>query len=193
MVYYFVFSCILYLQSYLTLIVHQCLSYKLQICMIFQGENISLWNICVTNYYGYVPLVVSTSQFFPHSWLITDFVTRLIRRVPLVEQKLLILREHLCSFSVFSWVRVTRSLVLFLCFIDRCLSFCTFSFGDCVVCSSSDYDYPFGEFSEFSRLKKAIPKEWCVLLSEEKSVKTTINIKKKKILFLLAGGLSLIN
>jgi hypothetical protein len=33
-------------------------------------------------------------------------------------------------------------------------------------------------FSEFSRLKKAIPKEWHVQLSEEKSVKTTINIKK---------------
>jgi len=39
------------------------------------------------------------------------------------------------SFAVFSGVRVTRSLVL--CFVDRCLSFCTFSFGHCVVCSSS--------------------------------------------------------
>ena len=37
-------------------------------------------------------------------------------------------------------------------------------------------------FSEFSRLKKAIPKEWYVLLSEEKSVKTTINIKKENII-----------
>jgi hypothetical protein len=33
-------------------------------------------------------------------------------------------------------VRVTRSLVLGVCFVDRCLSFCTFSFGHCVVCSS---------------------------------------------------------
>jgi hypothetical protein len=41
-------------------------------------------------------------------------------------------------------------------------------------------------FSEFSRLKKAIPKGWYVQLSEQKSVKTTINIKKK-ILFLLVG------
>ena len=32
-------------------------------------------------------------------------------------------------------------------------------------------------FSEFSRLKKAIPKEWYVQLSEEKSVKTTIKLK----------------
>ena len=38
--------------------------------------------------------------------------------------------------SVFSGVRVTRSLVLYVCFVDRCLSFCLFSFGHCVVCSS---------------------------------------------------------
>jgi hypothetical protein len=36
-------------------------------------------------------------------------------------------------------VSVTRSLVLCVCFVDRCLSFCTFSFGYCVVCSSSIY------------------------------------------------------
>ena len=34
-------------------------------------------------------------------------------------------------------VRVIRSLVLYACHVvDRCLSFCTFSFGHCVVCSS---------------------------------------------------------
>jgi hypothetical protein len=41
------------------------------------------------------------------------------------------------SPPAFSVVRVTRSLVLFVCFVDRCLSFCPFSFGHCVVCSSS--------------------------------------------------------
>jgi hypothetical protein len=46
----------------------------------------SLWNICVTNDHGYVLLVVSTSRSFPNSWLITGFVTRSTRRVPLVEQ-----------------------------------------------------------------------------------------------------------
>jgi hypothetical protein len=30
----------------------------------------------------------------------------------------------------------TRSLVLCVCFVDRSLSFCVFSFGHCVVCSS---------------------------------------------------------
>ena len=39
----------------------------------------------------------------------------------------------------FNGVRVTRSLVLYVCFVDRCFSFCTFSFGHCVVCSSSIY------------------------------------------------------
>ena len=57
--------------------------------------------------------------------------------VKTVEQELLILPEHLSSPSVFSGVRVTRSLVLCVCFVDRCLSFCTFSFGHYVVCSSS--------------------------------------------------------
>jgi hypothetical protein len=31
--------------------------------------------------------------------------------------------------------------VLYVCFVDRCLSFCTFSFGHCAVCSSSIYGF----------------------------------------------------
>ena len=50
-----------------------------------------LWNICVTNDRGYAPFVVNTSRSFPHSWLISGFVTKLTRRVPLVEQGLLTL------------------------------------------------------------------------------------------------------
>ena len=56
--------------------------------------------------------------------------------VPLVE---LTLPEHPSSPPVSSGVRVARSVVLYICFLDRYLSFCTFSFGDCVVCSSSIY------------------------------------------------------
>ena len=37
--------------------------------------------------------------------------------------------EHLSSSPVYSGVRVTRSLALCVCFVDRCLSFCTFSYG----------------------------------------------------------------
>ena len=63
------------------------------------------------------------------------------RRVSLVEQELLTLSEQLNSPPVFSGDRVTRSLILYVCFVDHCLSFCTFSFGYCVVCSSSIYGF----------------------------------------------------
>jgi hypothetical protein len=56
----------------------------------------------------------------------------------LVEQELLTLPEHLNSPPVLS---VTRSLVLCVCFVDGCLFFYTFSFGHCVVCSSSIYGF----------------------------------------------------
>ena len=54
-----------------------------------------------------------------------------------MEQELLTLSDHMSSPPVFSGVRVARSLVLCVCFVDRCLSFCPFSLGHCVVCSSS--------------------------------------------------------
>ena len=67
--------------------------------------------------HGYVPLVVNTSLSFPHLWLIIGFVTRLTRRrVPLMEQELPNLPEHLSSSPVLSGVRVIRSLVLCVCF-----------------------------------------------------------------------------
>jgi hypothetical protein len=93
--------------------------------------------VLVTNDHGYVPLIVNTSRSFPRSWLITGFVIRLIRRVSLVEQELPTLPEHMSSPPVFSGIRVTQSLVLYVCFFYHCLSFCTFSFSHCVVCSSS--------------------------------------------------------
>ena len=51
------------------------------------------------------------------------------------------LSDHLSSPPVFSGVRVIRSVVLCVCFIDRCLSFCPFSFGHCVVCPSVIYGF----------------------------------------------------
>ena len=44
---------------------------------------------------------------------------------------------------------------MFLCFVDRCMSFCTCSFGHFVVCSSSIYSFwlPFGIFKLFSKFK----------------------------------------
>jgi len=65
--------------------------------------------------------------------LITGFVTRLTRRVPLVEQELLTLPEHLSLPPVFSAVRVTRSLV----------------FVHSVLLQYTDSDCPFGIFKLF--------------------------------------------
>ena len=53
--------------------------------------------------------------------------------VALVDPELLTLPEHLSSPLVFSGVRATQSLVLYVCHVDRYLSFCTFSFGHCVL------------------------------------------------------------
>jgi hypothetical protein len=77
-----------------------------------------------------------------------------IQNISYKRQALLKLREHLRSRAgtvypsgaleftpVFSGVRATRSLVLCVCFVDRCLSLCPFSFGHCVVCSSSIYGF----------------------------------------------------
>ena len=90
----------------------------------------------VTNLY-LTPYFRSISHF----WLITGFVTRLTRRVPLVELELLLFPEHLSPSPVFSGVGVTPYLVICVFFVDRCLSFSTFSFGHCVVCSSSIYGF----------------------------------------------------
>jgi hypothetical protein len=54
-----------------------------------------------------------------------------------MEQELCTLPEHLSSPPVFNWVRVTRSLVLCVCFVDRCLSFYPISCVHCVVCPST--------------------------------------------------------
>ena len=61
--------------------------------------------------------------------------------MPLVEQEQLTLPEHLSLPPVFNGVRVTRSLVSCVCFVYRCLSCCSFSFGHCVVCAFSIYGF----------------------------------------------------
>ena len=83
----------------------------------------------------------NTARCFACPSLGPDIVTSYV--VSLVEQKLLTLQEHLRSSPVFSGIRVTRSLILIVCvcFVDRCLSLCTFSFGLCVVCFFSIYGF----------------------------------------------------
>jgi hypothetical protein len=76
----------------------------------------------------------STSRSFPHWWLITRFIDRLTRRIPLVEPELLTLPEHLSSPPVFNWVS-WYSIFSFLCLLCRSLFvLLSFFFGYCVVC-----------------------------------------------------------
>jgi hypothetical protein len=69
------------------------------------------------------------------------FVTRIKRRVPLVEQELLTLSDHTNSPRFLVGFVILVLLVLCVCFVDRCLYFCAFSFVHCVVCSSSIYRF----------------------------------------------------
>ena len=88
---------------------------------------------------------------------------RVTRWVPLVEQELLTLPEHLSSPPVFSGVCITRSLGLYVCFVNRCLSICSFSFGHCVVRPSLIYGFwlpPFGIFKLFLI-------RWCLFLLDQ--------------------------
>ena len=67
-----------------------------------------------------------------------DTASNLYVNGTLVEQELLTLPDHMSSPPVLSGVRVTPSLVLYVCFVDRWMSF---SFGHYVVCSSSIYGF----------------------------------------------------
>jgi hypothetical protein len=63
------------------------------------------------------------------------------QRVSLMEQELCTLPKHLSSPPVFSGVRVTPSLVLYVCSVDCYLYFWTFPLGHCGVCCSSIYGF----------------------------------------------------
>ena len=111
--------------------------------------------MCSLRWMRNVPLACSWPVLFSSAdkryifVVLVSFVTRLTRWVPLEEQELPTLSEHMSTPPDCSGVRITRSLVLYVCFVDRCLSLCTFSFGHCVVCSSSIYGFwlpPFGIF-----------------------------------------------
>ena len=74
----------------------------------------------------------------PRSWLITWCVTKLTHRVSLVKQERFTLPENLSSHPDLSGVRNTRSLVLYVCLVDRCLSFLTLFF--CPLCFLFPFD-----------------------------------------------------
>jgi hypothetical protein len=74
----------------------------------------------------YKYLITNCIMWFIDIWICTLGCTS----YQLVEQELFTLPEHLSSTQfVLSGDLFTRSLFLYVCFADRCLSFCTFSFG----------------------------------------------------------------
>ena len=76
--------------------IYRSLKWKQESYIIWY-KLIPLRDICVTNDHGYVPLVVNTFPSLPNGWLITGFVTRVTRLMPIVEQELLPPLEHLSS------------------------------------------------------------------------------------------------
>jgi hypothetical protein len=74
------------------------------------------------------------------------------------------LPEHLSSPPIFSGVRLSRFLIVCVCFVDRCLYFFPFCFGHCVVCSSLIY----GCLIKFWCLTSTIPEYMEILIINNK-------------------------
>ena len=121
-----------------------CLQEKVLV-IVPQWLGWPLWNICVTNDNGYVPIVVSTPRSFSRSWLIAGFLAGV--------------NPERCFPFRSAWVQ-PRFLAGFVlldlrfslwCSIGRCLSFCLFFFGYCVsvLLWFADSDCPFGIFKLF--------------------------------------------
>ena len=98
-----------------------------------------------------------------------------------MEQELPTFPEHLRSSPVFSGVRVTQSLVLCVCFVNRCLSFWPL----CFLSFFTNYDYPFGIFKLFLALQciKTITLRYCCtyILNSYYTINEMINKGRKTI------------
>ena len=96
----------------------------------------------------YPLLYISRYQLPAVKWYTTTLQTHLINHVVILDKRenstmsnsLILITFYL--LPRFCGIRVTRSLVLRVCFVDHCLYFCTCSFGHCVVCFT-DSDNPF--------------------------------------------------
>jgi hypothetical protein len=75
----------------------------------------------------------------------------------IIEQELLSLPEYLSSPPFFSVVHVTGSLVICVCFVDRCLSFCPLSLDIVLsVLRFTNCDHPF-DILKFFLLQNNVP------------------------------------
>lgn len=70
------------------------------------------------------------------------------------EQYCITLPDHIISHPVSGRVRITQTLVLYIVFVYRCLSFLSFRFvhGIGSMLLTYEYEYPFGVFLLFSTI-----------------------------------------
>ena len=115
---------------------------------------------------NFMVVIVMQSTMIENSWILKKMQScrngeYTHKRVPLVEQGLLTSHEHLSSTPGFSWVLVTRSLVLCVMFCRSLfviLSF--FSFGHCVVYPSSIYVFWLNLWFGIFKLFYALHQVW---------------------------------
>jgi hypothetical protein len=118
------------LQSYIVWLVHCCETSSSPVIFMVFIKRSYFTHIHLYNHWK----ILCAPEEFCSSCSTSD-----TRRVNLVT-KPVITHERGKDREVLT-TRVTRSLVLCVCFVDQCFSFCTFSFGHCVVCSSSKYGF----------------------------------------------------
>jgi hypothetical protein len=137
----------------------------------------------LTNFNIDVPLVVSTSRFLSHSWLITGFVTRITRRVPLVAQELLSFRN--------TWIH-RRSLVICVVVCRSSLSFFIWS---CVSVPSSIYGFWFQTLLQIkcNRSGYTKPGKWAVMYLFVKSRSGYTKPGKWSVMYLFAKSIDCIS
>ena len=136
------------------------LCYKLVVSHAWGNGGIGSWHrICITFAQNLFHYPLSKLHTVYNSCLVNYITNPNSNEYKLTAIVLDIAGHILFKPSVFSGVRVTRSLVLCVCFVDRYLSFCTFSFGHCFVCSSPIYGFwlpPFGIFKLFFNISVVI-------------------------------------
>ena len=93
-----------------------------------------LLNICVTDDHGYVPFITIPSSFSLSS-LVTEFATRVHDGCNMWSRKCLPIQRTWVHTRFFGFVLLDLQFSEYW-FVHHCLSFCTFSFVHCIVCSS---------------------------------------------------------
>jgi hypothetical protein len=91
-------------------------------------------------FYDNLSVTYGRLKCFPREHWLNAAIQFVRHDITEMKQELTTLPEHLCSL-VLMGVIVARYLVLYVCFVDRCLSFCTFSLGHCIFGPSSIYGF----------------------------------------------------